>query len=250
VVLSGGGQILLEIGEGAFELRAGLPGVVTRVIPERGVEIMFNGALVQGLWGNGRVESGLLHSLLTKPDDVLTASQLDVSLRGFILLAGHVSEAATLQSANDLQIRGMILSSLPPALLPVAMQMRLPIMVTDGFGRRPMNPVAYKLLTTNAKRDVTVNAEHYDRYRGTRPEVFIPLPVTQEPPEPREVETFAPGQQVRMCQAPHAGEIGTLLNLRMGLTLFPSGLHAPAAEIRLENGDQITAPLANLEVVG
>jgi hypothetical protein len=42
--------------------------------------------------------------------------------------------------------------------------MRYPILVLDGFGAIPMNSAAFKLLTTNNKREVTVNAEHFDRY--------------------------------------------------------------------------------------
>ena len=53
--------------------------------------------------------------------------------------------------------------------------------VLDGFGAMPMNSAAFKLLTTNNKREVTVNAEHFDRYSGNRPEVIIPLPVSTEP---------------------------------------------------------------------
>jgi len=121
---------------------------------------------------------------------------------------------------------------------------------TEGFGRRPMNIAAYKLLTTNAKREVAINAEIYDSHTGARPEVFIPLPISQEPPMLRELETFAPGQQVRMCRRPHLGEIGQLVNLRPGLTRLPSGLRAPAADVKLENGEQITVPLVNLEVLG
>ncbi len=35
----------------------------------------------------------------------------------------------------------------------------LPVLVLEGFGRRPMTPAAYKLLSTNIKREVSLNAE-------------------------------------------------------------------------------------------
>ena len=66
--------------------------------------------------------------------------------------------------------------------------MRFPIMVTEGFGAIPMNSAAFKLLTTNNKREATVNAEHFDRYTGSRPEVIIPLPISSEPDEPNPYE--------------------------------------------------------------
>ena len=113
-----------------------------------------------------------------------------------------------------------------------------------------MNSAAYKLLTSNAKRDATINAEAFNRYTGTRPEIIIPLPVSQEPPLPNDVDNLEPGQTVRMRRAPHAGAIGTLTKLPPGLVPLPSGLRAPAAEVKLENGEQILVPLVNLEIVG
>ena len=39
VMVVGSGQVLMEVGDTRVELRAGLPGVVTQVLPERGVVI-------------------------------------------------------------------------------------------------------------------------------------------------------------------------------------------------------------------
>ena len=233
-----------------MELRPGIPGTIIEIIPNRGAVIQTAGALVQGIWGNGRIDSGLLVNIAEKPDGVLTAGRLDVSLRGSILLAGMVNDAETLQTAADLPVRGLILSSLSPSLIQAAREMRYPIMVTDGFGPLPMNSAAFKLLSTNAKRDVTVNAETYDRYSGARPEVIIPLPISTDPPSPREVETYAPGLQVRMRRPPALGMIGSIVAVKPGLTTLVSGLRAPAAEVKLENGETVVVPLVNLEVVG
>ena len=113
-----------------------------------------------------------------------------------------------------------------------------------------MNSAAYKLLTTSDKREATVNAEHFDRYSGNRPEVIIPLPVSTEPQEPNGYEAFAVGQTVRMRRPPHAGAIGSISNVHTGLSLLPSGLRARSADVRLENGETVLVPLVNLEVVG
>jgi hypothetical protein len=250
VVAAGGGQVLLETGDTIIALKAGLSGTVIQVIPNRGAVIRAVGALIQGYWGNGKVDTGLMLNLTEKPDDVLTASRLDVSLRGSVILGGVLDDAETIHVADSLPVRGLILSSISPALLTVARQVQFPVVVTEGFGRLPMNSVAYKLLTSNAKREVTLNAESYDRYSGVRPEVIIPLPVSQEPPLPRDVDTLAPGQIVRLRRAPHVGEIATLVELRAGMVKLPSGMRASAAEVKLGSGEQILVPLVNLEIVG
>jgi len=250
VMVAGGGQVLMEVGDARVELCAGLPGVVTQVITARGVVIRTAGALIQGVWGNGRIDNGLMVSLLEKPDDVLTADRLDVSLRGSVILGGHVRDADTLRAAADLPVRGLILSSLYSPLIVPAYQMKYPILVLDGFGALPMNSAAFKLLTSNNKREATVNAEHFDRYSANRPEVIIPLPVSTEPAEPKDYETFAAGQTVRMRRPPNAGMIGTISYLRSGLSELQSGLRAPAADVKLENGESVLVPLVNMEVVG
>lgn len=249
-MVAGGGQVLMEVGEARIELRAGLPGVVTRIIPERGVVIRTVGALIQGTWGNGRVENGLMTSLIEKEDDLLTADRLDVSLRGSVILGGHVRDLETLRTAAEMPVRGLIISSLNSSLIQPAMQMKYPILVLDGFGAMPMNSAAFKLLPTHNKNEVTVNAEFPDRYSGGRPEVVIPKQVENEPDEPEDFVPFAVGQKVRLRRSPHAGMIGSITDLREGFSKLPSGLRAPAAEVKLENGDAALVPLVNLEVVG
>lgn len=250
VAALGGGQVLMDVGESKIELRAGIPGTVIEIIQNRGVVIQTAGALVQGVWGNGRIDFGSLVNIADKPDGVLTAGRLDASLRGSILLGGMVRDAEALQAAAELPARGLIVSSIPPQLLQMAREMRYPIVVTDGFGSIPMNSAAFKLLSTNAKRDMALNAEVFDRYSGARPEVIIPLPISADPPAPRDAETFVMGQQVRLRRPPAMGMIGSITAIKPGLTTLPSGLHAPAAEVKLENGEIVVAPLVNLEVVG
>jgi hypothetical protein len=250
VVAIGGGQVLLEVGESKIELRAGIPGTVIEIVPDRGVVIQTSGALIQGVWGNGRIDSGQLVNLTEAPDSTLTSDRLDVSLRGSVILGGMVKDAETLKVAAELPVRGLILSSIYPSLIPQAREMRCPVVALDGFGPTVMNSLAYKLLSTNAKREVTVNAEAYNRYSGGRPEVIIPLPTSSEAPELHETQTFAPGLQVRMRRPPSQNLLGAIVSIKPGMTLLPSGLRAQSAEVKLENGETVIAPLVNLEVVG
>jgi hypothetical protein len=250
VVAIGGGKIVLETGGSRVELLAGMTGVVTEIIAERGVVIRSTGSIIQGLWGNGRLDTGVMISIMESPDDVFDLNRLDVSVRSSIILGGHVDNPAVFKSASDLPVRGLILSSMSSALLPLASQVSYPILLIDGFGRRPINSSAYKLLSTNVKREITINAVAYDRLNGDRPEVFISLPVSKDPPEPREVETFLPGQTVRVISMTRAARIGTLIQLRPNQANLPNGLRCETAEVKLESGEKIFVPLTNLEVLG
>ncbi len=249
VVAIGGGQVLLEIDTSPYALRAGIPGVVSDLIPDRGAVIENTGALVQGVWGNGPIDIGMISILAQGPEDTLTADRLDVSMRGSILLAGHCGQVEALREASELPLRGLILASLSADLVPVAAAARFPIIVLEGFGKLPMNPVAFKILSTNEKREITVNAEAWDRFSGTRPEVIIPLPSVGQISQPHDTDIFAPGQIVRIRRAPYTTLTGTLVSLKPGLTALPSGIQSSSAVVRLENGDQAIVPLANMDVL-
>jgi hypothetical protein len=249
VIVAGEGQILLELEGPPVELKAGMPGTVADLVGDRGAIIETSGALIQGVWGNNRIDFGLMHVLARSPEDELKPDRMDVSLRGSVVLGGYCRDPQTLKLAGELPIRGMILASMDAALLPYALKMPYPVIVLDGIGRRPMNPAAYKLLSTNDKREVSLNAEGWDRFAGKRPEVVIPLPASGNISLPRDVVEFLPGQTVLVTRAPYVGQIGTLSNVLLGLTVLPSGIKAQAAEIRLENGDNVVVPLTNLEVL-
>jgi len=249
VVLVGEGQALLALQTAPFELKAGMPGLVVELLSDRGAIIETAGALIQGVWGNGLIDFGLMYVLSKMPDQILTVSQLDVSMRGAVILGGHVGDVEVLNTAADLPLRGLILGSMNPELIPTALRVSFPVSFMDGFGHRSMSQAAFRLLSTNERREVSINAEPWDPYTGARPEVVIQLPATGEPPEPRVALFFRVDQTVRVVKAPYAGMTGKINSLEPGLQVFPSGLRAKAAEINLENGENVLLPIANLEVI-
>ncbi|MGW8249172.1 MAG: hypothetical protein ACWGO1_00890 [Anaerolineales bacterium] len=249
VIVAGDGQILLELEGPPFELKSGLPGSVAELVGDRGAIIETNGALIQGVWGNGRIDSGLMNVLASSPDEELRADRLDVSLRGSVVMGGVCLDAQVLRVGGELPLRGLILGSMDASLLPYAAKARYPVIVLDAIGRYAMNMAAFKLLSTNERRDVAINAEMWDRYTGKRPEVIIPLPATGNLGLSRDTVDFLPGQKVLVTRQPYARQIGTLQVVRPGLTLLPNGIKAPAGEIQLENGEYVVVPLVNLEVL-
>ena len=249
IVLISEGQVLLQVKTTPYELKAGLPGTIFDVIPDRGVIVEATGALIQGVWGNGRVDIGIM-SLVGQPlDHVLVPDQIDVSKRANVIVGGHCAQADVLHCAAERRLRGLILASLASNLVPLATEMPYPILLTEGFGHLPMSAVAYELLSINDGREVVVNGEPYDRRTGTRPDVLVPMPDKDSLEVPLDIDTLVPGQCVRITRAPYQGEIATLEAILPGFTVFFNGLRAPGANIRLENGDSVLVPLANLEIL-
>lgn len=248
VVVAGDGQVLLEITGQPYQIKAGLPGEVIELVAERGAVIESAGALVQGVWGNGHIDAGQLSVLATAPDHELKPSELDVSLRGWIILAGYCGDPEIFKAIGDLPLRGLILGSMEARLIPAASKSPIPIIVLEGFGRRLMGASTHKLLASQQRRDVALNAEAWNAFTGARPEVFFPAAVPGAVIPAPDFVPLEVNRQVRIVRPPHSGEIGTVLEIK-GMTAFPGGLRARAAVVRLENDESAIVPLANLEVL-
>jgi hypothetical protein len=243
------GKILLEVETVPHELQSGMTGVVTDLISDRGAVIETVGALIQGVWGNGEMDFGLMQNMLQAPDGKLTSDQLDVSLRGTIILGGYCDEPKALHNAADIPVKGLILSSISATLIPLAEKMPYPIVVLRGFGFRPFDSVSYNLLTTNQNREISINAVSFDHFSGTRPEIVIPLSSSNDPNHPLETEDYEAGQNVRLMRSTDQNSIGTIEYILDTPAELPSGLRAVSAKINLENGETAIVPLANLEVL-
>jgi hypothetical protein len=248
IVLVGDGQVLIEQENTPQPLYAGYPGIVVNLIPDRGAVVEAIGALVQGVWGNGLINFGVLRVLVDQAVDLLTPELLDFSMRGAVILGGHCNQVEALQSASEIKIRGLILGSMSTALVPAALGMPFPIVLTEGFGHLPMNAAAFELLTSNANRDTTVNAEPFDRYSGTRPEIVVALVTSDQPPLPTLYQLYTPGQRVRIICNPHMTRVGTIVRLS-GLQRVSSAIRTQTADIQLEGDKLVTIPLANLNLL-
>ena len=247
IVAINNGQVLLEVDSKVYQLKAGFSGNVIQLLPDRGAIIETHGVLVQGIWGNNQIDQGVMLVLAQTADESLKRDRLDVSMRGAVILGGNCADAEALKMANELPLRGLILGGLEAGLIPLANKLVFPLIVLDGFGPVPMNAAAFKLLSTNEKRDTCLNAAAWNLSSGDRPEIIIPLPV--EGNLPKETDDFKPDQEVRIQGAPYTGQIATLVRVRPWLTALPNGLRVPAADVRLESNEVVSIPLANLDVL-
>jgi hypothetical protein len=243
------GQLILEVYSSPYRLLAGLDGQVTKVVPGRGAVIESTGALIQGVWGNDRLGCGELSIPSDRPDAELTGDFSEKDLQRSILLAGTVRNVEVLRSLKKTGVAGLILGSLPGSLVPLATQLDIPIIALDGFGQLPVNPVAYRILSEHAGREVIINSSHWDRYNNTRPEVVIPTQNENLPIPPVKQPSFMPGQEIRVNSSLNKGKVGKFIALEREQVWLENGIQIPAATIHLEDGNNTSVPLANLEAL-
>lgn len=243
------GRLLFEALQDPAPVYAGLPGEIVASDGSSTVTVATVGALVQGVWGNGRRGWGVMRIVGEDPGERLRPDKLDVNLRGALLVTGQCDNPAPLHQATELSVRGLVLGSMSAELIPVALRMSYPIILTDGFGSIPMNSPAYELLNANAGREASVEATVREPYAAEVPEVIVPVPGAQRVRTAEPVLEIVPGLRVRALRAPYAGSVGNLLHLLPQPEVYPSGILAKSAMVELEGHGAVPIPLANLEVL-
>jgi hypothetical protein len=247
--IAGEGKVMFEISAPPFELQAGMEGNVANIIPERGAIIETKGALIQGVWGNGRITYGVVQTVSSDLLHELVPEQLNIGFRGVIIAAGFCRRPDVLETGASIPIKGLILGSMSSNLIPLAKSMDYPILIIDGFRHTPMNKAAEAILTANKDKNIALNAQTYDPLQGKFPEAIISHPTGPEPDLPPESESLRAGKRVIIINGPEAPQIGTIEKIFVGKQKLPNGIETRLAEVSLANDKQAVLPLTNLEII-
>jgi hypothetical protein len=253
LVVAAGGKALLAAISKPFELRAGIPGQVVSVLQSQGVVIETTGALLDGVWGNGREDSAPIRLVGDGPRAALAPGMVTMEQRGAVLAVGVLADPAALKQLVDSSgVRGLVVGSLAPALLPEVGRVNFPVLVVEGFGDRGFSAPAFALLQSSAGREAWLNAQPPDPFGGLRPELIVPLAgPSAAPPAPREGEILAIGRRVRIVRGTEMGRVGSVTALSDRPLATASGLRLWLATVALEgNGSApIQIPFPNLELL-
>jgi len=249
VKMAGEGKVLFEISSPEYELQAGMEGTITNIIPERGAIIETKGSLIQGVWGNGKITYGVVQPTSNEMLQELVVEQLNIGFRGAIISAGFCRQPEVLEAAGIVPIKGLILGSMSSSLIPLARKMDYPIMVIDGFRETPMNKAAEAILIQNKDKNIALNAQELDTFKGNFPEGIISQSSTTEPDLPSEAETLKAGKKVIIINGPESPQIGKIDKIISGKQVLSNGIETRLAEITLANEKSTTIPLTNLEIL-
>jgi hypothetical protein len=113
----------------------------------------------------------------------------------------------------------------------------------------------FELLKASEGKAASVNGATQIRAGVMRPEIIVALPAASDSTgasdAPR-VETsneLALGTLVRVIRDPYFGQIGTVKSLPHEPRVLGSGSKARVLEVRLDSGDSVVVPRANVELI-
>lgn len=242
------GRMLIATGAQPVQVMAGISGRIVSVMPRFGAVVDGNGALYQGIWGNGRESFGVLRVLTGEPDRLLEPEQIDVAVRGTIIVGGAGIGREGLEAARAAQVRGLILGAMSYELIDLVRTMPFPVMLTEGFGTIPIAPPLFDGLLAVDGREVMLDGRYEPRWGRRLPELFVPL---GQPGQPlKELGPLAESQQVRLVADPFVGRVGRILRPDGGRRPIESGLLVAGCEVELDSGEVIFVPYSNLEQLG
>lgn len=244
------GRVALESEGRQIDLRAYLKGVIGNVMEGRGVIVETPGALIQAAWGIGGESFGVLRVATDTASEPLKASSIDIKMHGSIVVGGGWITASALEQAQQLQLKGMIAGSIEGDLIPAALEMTFPIILTEGIGRVEMAAPIFELIRSQEGREVSISAETRTRWGVTRPEILIPLPSDTRPPPPPAVGSpLTVGARVRVLRGPYRGKVGTVASIPVRAQRIEIGIRVHGADVRLASGMTVFVPFANLELL-
>lgn len=201
------GRIFLEEATRTIEVRANLPGLVVRVLPEQGAVIRAVVSRVVGIWGAGDEGYGPLVLRSAGPAESLQWIGIDLACRGKIVVGGCCLDKRVLLRAARFRALGLVVGGLAEHLRATALELGLVVVVTDGLGAVPMAGPVFELLAGHEGHEAWATGGRGEPV-ARLPELTIPLGGVRGPVHVAPDRPLAVGDRVRVTRAPYLGATG------------------------------------------
>jgi len=246
------------------EIKAFVDGIVTEVVPNEGVIIENRSAYIQGIFGLAGETTGEIKMLARTPNDHLDPSSITPDCKGKVIVAGALCPLEAIKKAAEIGVSAIIsggvddqdLKKLLGYDIGVAItgheKIGVTLVVTEGFGPITMAKNTFELLKKFEGHKASVHGFTQIRAGVMRPEVIIPLPLVEGEElvaKEAEMASLEIGSLIRVIRQPNFGELGRITELPEPLTKVESETLVRVLKAKLNNGQEMLIPRANVEVI-
>ncbi|NLY53629.1 MAG: hypothetical protein GX060_03255 [Firmicutes bacterium] len=247
------------------DLTAWLSGKVVKVQAGQEVTIRAYAHVVLGAYGIGGEAGGLLY-VAAGPQETLPVAAVDDNWRQKVVVAGATASVDLLRAAQQAQAAAVVVGYMPFALLADFMSgdvtvgftgdedLGFTIILTEGFLPSQMAEGTFRTLQQLEGRYASVNGTTHIRAGVIRPEIIVCEPEQNWPVTDVRVGgesslEVGQGSLVKLLREPRRGAIGRVLELPKERQVVASGASVLVARVQLQSGEEITVPIANLQVL-
>jgi hypothetical protein len=255
------GQVILRGPPIPVKIDAYIPGTVVEIMPREGVFIETNAAFIQGIFGIGGEIHGEIKLTVEHNTDIIDANMITINDKGKILIGGSLVTLEALQKAVEIGVSAIVsggirhqdLITFTGEEIGVAItgqeELGLTIIITEGFGKMTMSQRTFDLLKSFEGYKASVNGVTQIRAGVLRPEIIIPHEEREEDESEALIQGMVPGTPIRIIRKPYFGTIGKVHNLPVELQALESESKVRILTVELDNGEIVTVPRANVEII-
>lgn len=239
---------------------AGLSGYVQAITVGQSVSIAGVATLLNGVVGVGGPAAGPLYAIPREESlavahiphgcVLLHPTRAPMMLLQRALASGAAGIIAASATALELEAFARAdLMTLLEGLAPPTTPQPLTVVLTEGLGDAAMDTTTWHLLSRRLGDVALLNGQTLPQ-RAIRPEILLSLPdgsASLHPPLP---SALTVGSLVRVWAGPARGARGRIAYLFGHEWLNSAGQWEPSAQMQLDDGAMLVAPLQQLDVIG
>jgi hypothetical protein len=256
------GQLLLREPPRVLQLLAYVDGTIVETVPQQGVVVEAICSLVQGIFGIGGESSGEVAMAVKAPDEPLTPSHFNSTMKGKVVVGGSFLSSDAMSQAKSIGVAGLVVGGIHDedlrALLGYDLgvaitgteQVGFTLILTEGFGTIPMAAKTFKLLSSHAGQKAAISGATQIRAGVIRPEIIIPQEgATVGKNAQLQREGVCVGDVVRIIRDPMFGRIGEVSALPSELAKIPTESEVRVLVVKFSDGKRVVIPRTNIEVI-